>query len=718
MHEGQKVSTPLISNLRAVQGLQFERVDDSENESSTTAGNKQVQRHSNNRHRKQITAQIHDLDIAVPLTLPSPDLPSYNLYIPDGKPDHEIPLTLPPDDYITHDLTSGDTLNDNQGLSAGPGPGLSAEPGPGLSAGHEQQSMAASMGLLTEHSHEPWTGSRGRESLCLGSDDKCTDDESIPQLTSEGSDCEGVCDSAVRPRTRKSKRKVTFSSHVAVNNFDHLEPPNSTTSVELNTESAAKPIIRKKSSFTSSSNHQSVTLSVSKSSHEQAAGNRGSSCARADGGSYDAGGALEGATAPCQADGRGRTGGFHGEGNQYNVETGIESSLQNTRYRAHRIRDQGHHCGQDLSETLADGWTAQRSDGIRCAQGSQIRDGRDELSGLCGMGSQDGCRRIGIPPSSTPFRPLHPQPECQEGIQEGADSTEDRSHETGIGINEVRDELHVHRDSKGAFLGIGLGGESSQQSGGSDRQNGIYPGGHHCASSAVGGQDSGSRRHGRVGSQEATEPIGLDLSATFIPNSQLTSQQTKLLNTASQQLFQPAFTALTQYERAHVMELCCAADSGIVAETEKLGGKGIRATLSTGCDMSKPIGLRRAMQLWEQHQPEYLWVAAPCSHYSIQQNANLEADGTPTKLLKHKRRWARRIYENCLLLAELQIAAGRFVIWEWPRSCLAWDLPMMLKFLRKHQTGLHVTHLDGCAVGLRATDQFATQTLEASNKLW
>ena len=101
----------------------------------------------------------------------------------------------------------------------------------------------------------------------------------------------------------------------------------------------------------------------------------------------------------------------------------------------------------------------------------------------------------------------------------------------------------------------------------------------------------------------------------------------------------------------------------------------------------------------ERHNPRYLWISTPCGPYSIVQNGN---EVKAEKLLKVKRRWARKIVENALVLATAQIHAGRLFCWEWPRSNLAWDLPCMTKFLRDFKEVLHLAHLDGCAVGLRS----------------
>ena len=167
----------------------FEKVEDNESETDSCS--------------KTVPHLQTSLDVDVPMTLPPPDLPCYNLYIPDGKPDHEIPITLPPDDYVTHDLTSGDTrsaFSGSQGLSE-----LHDNDTYGLSAVHE-------------------TESDGLPQLV---DDSSTDGEYMPHLTSESSDDERMHNQMRARRKSRIKRNLKFSSCVSVLAFDIDDPPNS-----------------------------------------------------------------------------------------------------------------------------------------------------------------------------------------------------------------------------------------------------------------------------------------------------------------------------------------------------------------------------------------------------------------------------------------------------------------------------------------------------------
>ena len=115
MNEGHKFCTTVDSKIRNERFVgKYDRVESDVESETATATEQRV----DSDRLKQANMTRRDLDIDVPMTLPAPDLPSYNLYIPDGKPDHEVLLTLPSDDYITLDLTSGDTRSGSQGHSA------------------------------------------------------------------------------------------------------------------------------------------------------------------------------------------------------------------------------------------------------------------------------------------------------------------------------------------------------------------------------------------------------------------------------------------------------------------------------------------------------------------------------------------------------------------------------------------------------------------------
>ena len=59
------------------------------------------------------------------------------------------------------------------------------------------------------------------------------------------------------------------------------------------------------------------------------------------------------------------------------------------------------------------------------------------------------------------------------------------------------------------------------------------------------------------------------------------------------------------------------ADSRVTATVEGLGGTGVRVTLATGVDRSRPEGAAAAKTLWKRHRPRHLWIATPCGPFSL-----------------------------------------------------------------------------------------------------
>jgi hypothetical protein len=112
-------------------------------------------------------------------------------------------------------------------------------------------------------------------------------------------------------------------------------------------------------------------------------------------------------------------------------------------------------------------------------------------------------------------------------------------------------------------------------------------------------------------------------------------------------------TEAVSWQRADVMEVCCAADSRVTAVVEGLGGKGVRATLSTGIDLSRPEGAAAAKALWRKCRPRHMWISTPCGPFSVMQNANEGRSERTDERLRQNRRWSVKIIKHALELAEL-----------------------------------------------------------------
>ena len=60
----------------------------------------------------------------------------------------------------------------------------------------------------------------------------------------------------------------------------------------------------------------------------------------------------------------------------------------------------------------------------------------------------------------------------------------------------------------------------------------------------------------------------------------------------------------------------------------------------------------------------------------------------------------------CVRLAELQVAGGRYFIYEHPQSAASWAVPQIQKLMA--MPGVHRTELDQCKFGRMATDEMGT----------
>ena len=94
-----------------------------------------------------------------------------------------------------------------------------------------------------------------------------------------------------------------------------------------------------------------------------------------------------------------------------------------------------------------------------------------------------------------------------------------------------------------------------------------------------------------------------------------------------------------------------------------------------------------------------LWGSIPCGPWSQMQNFNIGRLGSSFRdKLRKQRKRSGRILKNFISAAEVVLANGGHVSFEWPQGCSGSALPELTQFIKRHGLFTAVTH--GCAHGL------------------
>ena len=90
----------------------------------------------------------------------------------------------------------------------------------------------------------------------------------------------------------------------------------------------------------------------------------------------------------------------------------------------------------------------------------------------------------------------------------------------------------------------------------------------------------------------------------------------------------------------------------------------------------------------------------PCTVWSSWQNMSVHKHGQKyAKKLKQRRKKAAAMLRSFIALADLALDYGGEISFEWPRHCLGWLRPEMLRFIERYD--LFSVAVDGCAVGMQ-----------------
>ncbi|CAE7038139.1 RE2 [Symbiodinium sp. CCMP2592] len=124
----------------------------------------------------------------------------------------------------------------------------------------------------------------------------------------------------------------------------------------------------------------------------------------------------------------------------------------------------------------------------------------------------------------------------------------------------------------------------------------------------------------------------------------------------------------------------------------------VAADLHTGWDFRRPRDRAAMRTLVEESKPRLLVLNPPCTYaggwYHLSRGLLSEQEAA------HKRGLIKLFVHFCVDLAQIQLAAGRRVLFELPKGSYFWNLPRVLQ-LQKQMTEIEV---DLCSYGLQIPD--------------
>ena len=200
--------------------------------------------------------------------------------------------------------------------------------------------------------------------------------------------------------------------------------------------------------------------------------------------------------------------------------------------------------------------------------------------------------------------------------------------------------------------------------------------------------------------QDAFEPMEEDL-CRLTPKEMtfMTEAVGELMNECDSVLV--ANGGLSYMEHWDVLELCCSPGSELTEAVLRAGGRGGRAGLHNGCDLTKQSGVDATLELLRLHRPRWIWVSFPCGPTSMVQALNERTEAGRQKSL-YRKRHARKVLRGGLQVLHEHLKNDGEIGWEWPRYNRAWRLPEVEGFwaFLKDKGMAHETLGDGCMLGL------------------
>ena len=148
-----------------------------------------------------------------------------------------------------------------------------------------------------------------------------------------------------------------------------------------------------------------------------------------------------------------------------------------------------------------------------------------------------------------------------------------------------------------------------------------------------------------------------------------------------------------------LFEICTSEDSNLgKAAAEYSGVNVIRVTKKD--DWSDPKFVDSIIKQAKQLPGAAAHASLPCTAWSTWQAMSVHKFGQEYfDRLEERRAESRQMLESFIRLAEVIIAGGGEVSFEWPKSSVGWHQDSLIKFITKHD--LYSVNVHGCSLGMR-----------------
>ena len=155
----------------------------------------------------------------------------------------------------------------------------------------------------------------------------------------------------------------------------------------------------------------------------------------------------------------------------------------------------------------------------------------------------------------------------------------------------------------------------------------------------------------------------------------------------------------TQEAHKVLVEFCCAPDSNLCETASNKGLKTLRLCESFG-DLHDPAVIEQLVDWARQQDAIHLHGSLPCTVWSAWQQMAVHKYGQKYAIrLQHRRQKSLELLDNFVRLATVVREKGGTISFEWPRYCVGWAQPRVMKFV--HDFGLEQALFDGCAFDMK-----------------
>ena len=158
--------------------------------------------------------------------------------------------------------------------------------------------------------------------------------------------------------------------------------------------------------------------------------------------------------------------------------------------------------------------------------------------------------------------------------------------------------------------------------------------------------------------------------------------------------------------RVTLIEFCCSEDSAIGKVAEKFDGVEVHRLSSERGNLNDDEYFEKVLEdvkLIAKDHTVHLWGSVPCTPWSTWQRICVAKNGEKYRVKLEKRKTAsRKLIRRFKTLADMVIANGGNVGFEWPRYCDGWNDPEIKNILK--DLNLNAIDLDGCQVGVASID--------------